>query len=90
MPVPVKLTTDVGELLHITSLPGWLTVGDGLTVMVNVKAGPGHVTPPDVYCGVTVTVATTGAAPLLTAVNEAIAPVPLPANPIDVVLFAQL
>ena len=90
MPVPVKLTVVVGELLHITSLTGWLTVGEGLTEIVNVRDGPGHVTPPAVYCGVTVIVATTGVEPLFIAVNEAILPVPLAASPIDVVLFAQL
>jgi len=40
--------------------------------------------------GVTMIVAVTGVLPLLTAVNEAIFPVPLAARPMLVVLFVQL
>ena len=40
--------------------------------------------------GVTVIVAVTGVAPLLSPLKEAISPVPLAAKPIDVVLFVQL
>ena len=51
---------------------------------------PVHVTPPLVYDGVTVMVATTGAPVALVAMKDAIFPVPLAAKPIDVVLFVQL
>ena len=40
--------------------------------------------------GVTVMFATTGTDPVLIAVNEDILPVPLAANPIDVLSFVQL
>ena len=42
------------------------------------------------YTGVTVTVATTGALVTLVAINDAILPVPLAANPMLVVLLVQL
>ena len=41
-------------------------------------------------CGVTVTVATTGAVPVLIALKLAILPTPLAARPMDGVLFVQL
>ena len=63
-----------------------VTVGAGLTVMVNVLDGPEQPS----ATGVTVTVATTGVVPLLTAVKEAISPVPLAANPIDMVLLVHV
>ena len=59
-------------------------------VIVNVFEGPVHVSPLPASRGVTVTVATTGVVPALTAVNEPIVPVPLEASPIEDVLFAQL
>ena len=58
--------------------------------MVKVRVEPVHVSLPLVYVGVTTTVEVTVLDVLLTAVNEAIFPVPLAANPIDVVLFVQL
>ena len=69
---------------------GWIAVGVGLTVIVNVFCGPGHVVPALVYCGVTVTVATTGEVPELAAVKALIVPVPEAANPMEGVLFAQV
>ena len=63
---------------------------NGFTVIVNVIGVPVQVTPPLVYDGVTVIVATTGVVPVFTAVNDAMLPVPLAARPIDVVLFVQL
>ena len=54
--------------------------------MVNVLDGPEQPS----ATGVTVTVATTGVVPLLTAVKEAISPVPLAANPIDMVLLVHV
>ena len=49
--------------------------------MVKVLVGPVQLVPPLVKVGVTTMVATTGADPVLTAVNEAILPVPLAARP---------
>ena len=59
-------------------------------MIVNVCDGPVHVTPPLVYWGVTVTDATTGVVPALTAVNDPIVPTPLAASPIEGLLLAQL
>ena len=80
----------VDKPLQIVWLPGCVTVGDGFTVMVNVFGGPGQVIPPPVYCGVTVIVATTGTVPILTAGKEEMGPIPLAANPMDVVLLDQV
>jgi hypothetical protein len=65
-----------------------LNVGviNGFTVKVKVCGVP--VQP--LFVGVTVTVATTGAAPAFVAVKEAILPVPPAAKPIEVVLLVQL
>jgi hypothetical protein len=90
VPVPVKVTAVVGEPLQITSSAGGVTTGVGLTVMVNVCGNPVHVTPPPVYWGVTVTVATTAVDVELAAVNEAMSPVPLAASPMEVVLFVHV
>ena len=54
--------------------------------MVNVPTFPLH--PPAV--GVIVIVATTLALPVLTALNEAIFPLPLATRPMEVVLLVQL
>ena len=61
-------------------------MGVGFTVIVKETDAP--VQPFAV--GVTVIVATTAVVPLFVAVNEAIFPVPLPANPIEGLLFVQL
>jgi hypothetical protein len=83
---PLKTTDVVFALLQTVWLAGSVTVGVGLTVIVNVSAGPGH----PLAVGVTVIVATTGDAPVFTAVNDGIVePVPLATKPIEVVLFAQ-
>ena len=63
-----------------------LTVGAGLTVIVNVMGVP---TQP-LADGVTVIVAITGAVPALVAVNEAILPLPAAARPMDGVVLVQL
>src|SRR6186713_2873054 len=60
--------------------------GIGFTVMVNVCGVPGQ--PANV--GVTVIVAVTGAVVALSAVNDAIFPVPFAPNPIVVLLLVQL
>jgi hypothetical protein len=62
-----------------------LTVGAGLTVIVNVKGVPTQA----LAVGVTVIVATTGVVPGFVAVNTGIPPVPLAASPIDGSLFVQ-
>ena len=62
----------------------------GLTVIVNVFAGPSHVTEPFSKCGVTTIVATIGAVPAFIAVNDAISPVPPAASPIDGSSFVQV
>ena len=77
--VPLKLTSVLLMPLQTTWLLTALTVGVGSTVMVNDVVGPLQ-GPAD---GVTTTVATTGAAPVFTAVNGAMLPVPFAAKPID-------
>ena len=61
-------------------------MGVGFTVMVNVCGNPEQ---PEAD-GVTVIVAVTAVLPGFTAVKAAIFPVPLAANPIEVLLFVQL
>ena len=61
-------------------------VGVGLTVIVNVLAVPEH----PLATGVTTILAIMGVVPLLTAVNEAIVPVPLAASPIPGLSLVQL
>ena len=67
-----------------------VTVAVGFTVIVKVDEVPVQLIPPFVYIGVTVMVAVTGELPVLIAVKEGIFPVPLPPNPIEVVVFVQL
>jgi hypothetical protein len=89
--VPVVVLLNVNALwvapLQSVWLPGTITLGVGFTVIVKFCDVP---TQP-LAVGVTVIVAVTGELPLLAAVNEAmVLPVPLPARPMDVVLFDQL
>lgn len=63
---------------------------DGFTAMVNVDAVPLQTTPPLVKLGVTVIVAVTGEVPVLTAVNEAMLPVPLADKPMAGLLLLQV
>ena len=63
-----------------------VSVGDGFTVIVKDNGTP--VQP--LAVGVTVTVAITGAVPLLVAVNDPIFPDPLAARPIDGVSLIQV
>jgi ABC-type multidrug transport system permease subunit len=70
--------------LHIPGgVIGLVNTGIGLTVIVTVCGVPVQVVPPFVKLGVTVIVATTGVDPGLIAINDAISPVPLAANPIE-------
>ena len=55
-------------------------------MIVNDEEGPAQL----LAVGVTMMVAVTGAIPALTAVNDAILPVPVAANPMLVVLLVQL
>ena len=84
-----KITDVVEALLQTTWLAGWITSPFGLTVIVKVLVGPVQGTPPFVNVGVTTMVATTGEVPVLTAVNEAMFPVPNAKSPIDGVSFVQ-
>ena len=62
------------------------TVAVGFTVIVKLVAVPAQ----PAATGVTVMVAVTGTAPRFVAMNDAILPLPLAANPIDAVLLVQL
>ena len=57
--------------------------------MVKVLEGPTQLTDAFVKVGVTMMVATTGAVPVLVAVNDVIFPVPLAARPILIVLLVH-
>jgi len=76
LPLFAAIVTDAGKVLF--------------TVILNVPLLPVQVWPAIVSDGVTVTFATTAALLLLVAMNDAILPVPLEANPIDDVEFVQL
>ena len=76
----------VVELSQTEVLPSVPAFACGLTVIVKFLLAPVH--PP--FAGVTVMVAVTGDMLLLTAVNEAIFPLPLLAKPMEVVLLIQL
>jgi hypothetical protein len=75
--------------LHIVLLDGVVTLAEGFTVIVKVIGVPKQLFVL-VNSGVTVTVAITGAFPVLVAVKEGILPVPEAANPMDVVELLQL
>lgn len=75
--------------LHIVLLDGVVTFAEGFTVIVKVIGVPLQLLVL-VNIGVTVTVVTTGAFPVLVAVKEAIFPVPEAANPMDVIVLVQL
>ncbi len=81
-----QLVAGTITVLQTAKLAGTLTVGVGLTVIVYVEAVPAH----PLTVGVTVMVALIGAVPGLVAVNEAIFPVPLEANPIAVLEFVHV
>lgn len=81
----LKVIAAVVAPLQYVSLLTAKTVVVGFTVMVNDSGVPVH----PFAVGVTVMVATSGAVPVLVAVNEGRLPVPLAARPIDGLLFAQ-
>ena len=84
--LPVKFTAVVEAPLHTGWSAGLSTVGVGLTVMVKETGVPGQ----PLAVGVTSIVPVIGVFPVLVAVNEAIFPVPLAANPMAVLVFVQL
>ena len=83
--VPLNVMAVVVAPLQYVAFATGLTVGVGFTVMVKVIAGPTH----PFAVGVTVMVATTGAVPVLVAVNDGMFPAPLAAKPIEGVLLTQ-
>lgn len=82
----LKLIAEAATPLQSERSATRATVGVGLTVMVKVSGVPG--TPKAV--GVTTTVATTGAVPVLVAVKPEILPDPLAAKPIDGLLLVHV
>lgn len=66
-----------------------VTFAAGFTVIVKVIGVPLQLLEFE-KIGVTVIVALTGAFPVLVAVNEAMSPVPLAANPMEVAVLVQL
>ena len=84
-----KVTVVVAPALQITWSDGWFTCPVGFTVMVKVLVSPVQFTLPFAKVGVTTIVATTGAVPVFTAVNEAMFPVPDAPRPTLVVEFVQ-
>lgn len=88
-PEPEKIIAALLIPLHKARSPGLVTVGVGLTVIVNVLVVPAQGAPL-VKVGVTMIVAVTVVVPVLVAVNEAMSPDPLAARPIEGVLLVQL
>ena len=82
-PVPVIVT---GVPAHTAVAVVEPIIGNGFTVIVKVVLVPTH----PFLLGVTVMVAVIGVIPGFAATNDKIFPVPLPANPIEVLLFVQL
>jgi hypothetical protein len=86
---PLKATVEAAPAQKV-----WLatafTVAVGFTVYVYVTGVPAQPNPPLLKTGVTVTVETTGALPVFTAVKLGTLPVPEAASPIEVTLFVQL
>lgn len=83
---PLNTTGAVDAPLHTVWLAGWLTVGVGFTVIVNVTGAPAQ----PAADGVTVIVAVCTVPVVLVAVKLAILPVPAAASPIVALLLVQL
>ena len=86
----LKLIAAVDAPLHNTWLATVFTDAIGFTVIVNEIGAPVHVTPALVNMGVTVIVAVIALVWLFTVINDGILPVPLAANPMEVLLLVQL
>src|SRR5690606_12613461 len=84
--VPVKFHNAVDSPLQRSWLNAAYICAVWLTVMSNAFDGPLQ----PFASGVTVIVAVTGTLPGFNAVKPPISPLPLPANPILVLLFVQL
>ena len=84
--VDVKVTAVDGnpEQMVCFDRENWI-LGDGFTVMVKLEGNPLHKLP----SGVIVMLAVTGVVPALTGLNAGILPVPLAANPMELLLFVQ-
>lgn len=87
--VVVKLTAADDAVLQTTTLLGWFTWADGLTVMVKLLVGPVQEVPPFTKVGVTTMVAVMGARPPLMAVKGLIIPLPEAGSPIPGISFVQ-
>jgi hypothetical protein len=89
LPVPLAAspmaTLVLVALLQTVTLVGTLTAGVGFTVMLNEDEVPVH----PLAVGVTVMVADIGKALVLVAINPGMFPLPLPASPMDVLLFVH-
>jgi hypothetical protein len=88
VPLTVLLAESRGLMAppHKLWLAGTVIIGVGCTVTEKFWEVPGH----PLAVGVTVTVAVNAVLPLLVALKEPILPVPLPARPMEVLLFSQL
>ena len=86
---PVKLIADMAVFLQTVWSAMVLTVGIGLTLMINDLEEEAQTGPPG-KVGVTVIVAINGLVPVFVAVKEGIFPVPLAARPIAVLSLTQL
>ena len=82
---PEKFIAETEAPLQTTISLTVVTVGVGFTMIVNVFTSPSQA----LAEGVTVIFAVTGVVPVLTALNVGIFPVPVPTNPMEVVLFDQ-
>ena len=84
--VLLSVTSAVVSPVQIAWLAGEKVItGDGLTVIEKAWEVPGH----PLAIGITVIVAVTGPAPLLTGVNGGILPVPVPGRPIKGFVFVH-
>ena len=84
--MPVGLIKVVAVPLQTTWFVMGVTVGVGLTLIKNEKAGPTH----PFAVGVNVMVELMAVEPGLVAVNEGMSPLPLATKPMSVLLFVQL
>lgn len=87
---PAGVTAVVAVPLQTVWFAIAFTFGVGFTVIVKLADGPVQVTPALVKLPVTVTVAVTGAVPVLVAVNAGVLVVPAVPRPILGVLFVQV
>jgi len=81
----VKFVDGISSPLQTLILPGTITVGAALTVILNAEGVPGQ----PLTVGVTVMTALIAADPLFVAVKGAIFPVPLPGKPIEGLEFVH-